>query len=71
MITDNLNPVFVQSIVVDYYFEVKQEMRVTVFDIDDFNATAKVEQNLLGSVDFRLDQVPSASGGVLTLHLQE
>jgi hypothetical protein len=71
VITDNLNPAFVKSIVVNYFFETKQEMRVTVFDIDDFNPTAKVEQNLMGSADFRLDQVLSSKGGVLTLPLRE
>lgn len=58
-----------KSVIVDYYFEQKQNMRVTVYDIDDFNENASVEQNLLGSADFRLDQVISSPGASISLPL--
>lgn len=35
MIADSLNPAWVTSIDVDYYFELAQNMIVAVFDIDD------------------------------------
>ncbi len=69
VITDNLNPAFVKSVVVDFYFEERQDMRISVFDIDDFKSGV-VEQNLLGSVDFRLDQVSRAPNGTLALEIK-
>ena len=32
---DNLNPVFVKEIKVDYYFEMQQIYKVEVYDVDD------------------------------------
>ena len=70
MITDNLNPSYVKAIMVDYFFEEKQEMRICVYDVDNFKPGAQVEQKLLGTVDFLLAQVASARGGVLTLPIK-
>ena len=35
VIPDNLNPVFVTPINLDYYFEKQQNLRVDVYDADD------------------------------------
>ena len=70
MITDNLNPSFVKAIMVDYFFEERQEMRICVYDVDNFDPGTKVEQNLLGSLDFLLAQVASARGGMLILPIK-
>ena len=66
VITDNLNPVFVQSVVLDYYFEERQELRFSVFDVDDFNETASPEQNLIGSIDLFLHEIVTRPNNKLT-----
>jgi len=67
VITDNLNPVFVKSILMNYYFEERQDVRISVYDVDDFSPNANVEQKLIGSVEFRLDQVLHSLDAQLTL----
>eukprot|EP00826_Nyctotherus_ovalis_P063438 TRINITY_DN9305_c0_g1_i3.p1 TRINITY_DN9305_c0_g1~~TRINITY_DN9305_c0_g1_i3.p1 ORF type:complete len:524 (+),score=144.09 TRINITY_DN9305_c0_g1_i3:541-2112(+) len=66
VITDNLNPVFVRSVTIDYFFEERQEIRFAVYDIDDFNATASPEQNLLGHVDLYVHDIVTAPDSKLT-----
>ncbi len=70
VITDNLNPVFVKSVLVNYYFEERQDLRVSVFDVDNFDPKAPVEQNLMGTVEFRMDQLLYAPNGTLTLPIK-
>ena len=60
---------FVKSILIDYLFEEKQEVKVSVYDIDDFAPTASVEQDLIGSVEFCLHDIVRSQGKPLTLHL--
>eukprot|EP00826_Nyctotherus_ovalis_P063437 TRINITY_DN9305_c0_g1_i11.p1 TRINITY_DN9305_c0_g1~~TRINITY_DN9305_c0_g1_i11.p1 ORF type:complete len:602 (-),score=182.36 TRINITY_DN9305_c0_g1_i11:111-1916(-) len=66
VIADNLNPVFVQSVVLDYFFEERQELRLSVFDVDDFSETASPEQNLIGSVELFLHEVVTSPHNKLT-----
>jgi len=66
IITDNLNPIFVRSVIVDYFFEERQEMRISVYDIDDFNEAASPEQNLIGYVDLHVHDVVTATDNKLT-----
>ena len=40
---DNLNPKFVTSFTVDYYFEERQKFKVEVYDMDDFGPKAPLE----------------------------
>eukprot|EP00826_Nyctotherus_ovalis_P019093 TRINITY_DN1582_c0_g1_i42.p1 TRINITY_DN1582_c0_g1~~TRINITY_DN1582_c0_g1_i42.p1 ORF type:complete len:444 (+),score=115.15 TRINITY_DN1582_c0_g1_i42:120-1451(+) len=70
VITDNLNPVFVRYIEVDYTFEERQDMRISVYDVDDFDPKASVEQNFIGAVEFRMDQLLMAPDKTLTLPIQ-
>lgn len=35
VVADNLNPAFVTTINMDYYFEVQQNMIIEVYDADD------------------------------------
>jgi copine 5/8/9 len=37
LLSDNLNPKFVTSFQVDYYFEIEQKIKFLVVDIDDSN----------------------------------
>lgn len=64
-ITDNLNPVFVQSVVINYMFEEKQDLRLAVYDIDDFRPEASIEQNLIGRIDLHVHDIVTAPGGKL------
>ena len=70
MITDNLNPVFVKSIIVDYCFEEKQEIKISIYDIDDFSEKAVMEQNLIGNIEFRMDELIYAPEQTLNLEIQ-
>eukprot|EP01022_Parablepharisma_sp_SALTPOND_P033544 TRINITY_DN88983_c1_g1_i1.p1 TRINITY_DN88983_c1_g1~~TRINITY_DN88983_c1_g1_i1.p1 ORF type:complete len:667 (-),score=68.56 TRINITY_DN88983_c1_g1_i1:61-1941(-) len=60
-ITDNLNPVFVKSVTIRYLFEERQDMRIAVYDIDDFRPEASVEQKLIGYVDLHVHEIVTAS----------
>ena len=45
IITDNLNPVFVKSVLINYMFEERQDIKIVVYDIDNFKEDASVEQD--------------------------
>eukprot|EP00826_Nyctotherus_ovalis_P039150 TRINITY_DN3738_c0_g3_i9.p1 TRINITY_DN3738_c0_g3~~TRINITY_DN3738_c0_g3_i9.p1 ORF type:complete len:552 (+),score=115.99 TRINITY_DN3738_c0_g3_i9:240-1895(+) len=60
-ITDNLNPVFVKSVVINYLFEERQPIRFSVYHITDFKETASVEQKLIGSVDMHVHELVTAA----------
>lgn len=70
IITDNLNPVFVRYVTINYSFEERQDIKITVYDVDDFNEKVSVEQNLIGEVNFRIDQLLMASDKTLTLPIK-
>jgi hypothetical protein len=70
VITDNLNPSFVRYVTVNYSFEERQDIRITVYDVDDFNEKVSVEQNLIGNVEFRMDQLLMSPNKTLTLPIQ-
>ena len=40
VIMDNLDPKFIKSFLVDYYFEERQNFKVEVYDMDDSNSNA-------------------------------
>ncbi len=57
MIMNNLNPVFVQPIVVKYRFEERQRMRIDLYDIDDMKNLANfASQDFIGSAEFVLSE---------------
>ena len=35
VIPDNLNPVFVTPLTLDYHFEIQQNLRIDIYDADD------------------------------------
>jgi hypothetical protein len=60
VIADDLNPVWVKSIDVDYFFEEIQDMLVAVYDIDDATRLNDLEaQQLIGEFRFHLGKVVS------------
>lgn len=71
MITDNLNPNYVKSVLVNYCFEERQEIKVSVYDVDNFDPKVSVEQTLIGSVIFRMDQLLYAPNKTLNLPIEQ
>ena len=58
MIPDNLNPVFVTALEVDFYFEENQNFMVEVYDADDHNDFMNLEkQELVGQFEFTLHKI--------------
>nr|CAJ2476277.1 unnamed protein product [Leishmania braziliensis] len=64
VIKNNLNPDFKTSISVNYYFEIRQTMRVEVWDSDKHKS-----DDLLGVAEFTLAHLISSRGSTLTLSL--
>ncbi|XP_002128214.2 copine-3 isoform X1 [Ciona intestinalis] len=58
MILNNLNPQFAKTILLDYYFEEVQKLKIAVFDIDD------ASQNL-GQADF-LGEIETTLGHIVS-----
>ncbi len=55
---DNLNPKFVTSFTIDYYFEEKSKFKVEVYDMDDFTKNASLAvQDFVGEHEFFLHEV--------------
>lgn len=70
VITDNLNPSFVRYVTINYSFEERQDVRISVYDVDDFNPAVSVEQNLIGIVEFRVDQLLTSADKTLVLAIR-
>jgi Ca2+-dependent lipid-binding protein len=51
VVDDDLNPKFVKSFEIEYFFEKKQPFKATVYDKDDNNS------EFIGSVEFTVSQV--------------
>jgi hypothetical protein len=57
---DNLNPVFVTEINMDYLFESQQLMVAEVYDCDDARTLANLsKQEFVGSFEFQLGKLVS------------
>jgi hypothetical protein len=69
VITDNLNPKFVKSVVINYCFEEKQLIKVKVFDVDDFREGVDVAQNPIGEVQFYAHEILKTKSAKLVLGL--
>ena len=55
---DTLNPEFVQTIEVEYFFEEQQLFRLDIYDCDDANQLHILEkQDHIGSFEFKLGKV--------------
>lgn len=69
LITDNLNPIFVKTVVLEYLFEERQEIKISVFHLDDTSDKAPVEQKLIGSVELCIHDVVRSSNRKKTMPL--
>ncbi|EDO39500.1 predicted protein [Nematostella vectensis] len=66
-VKNNLNPDFSKAISVDYYFELVQKLKFSVFDVD--NATKQLDDDdFLGSIECTLGQIVSKKS--FTKHLE-
>ncbi|KPA85388.1 copine i-like protein [Leptomonas pyrrhocoris] len=64
VLKNNLNPQFQTCIPVDYFFEIRQTMRVEVWDKDVHS-----KDDPLGNADFTMGQLMSSRGSTVTLTL--
>lgn len=61
VIMDNLNPIWVKSFDVQYHFERRDNYKVEVYDIDDFdNLTDFKKHDHVGTLEFALHEVVTA-----------
>ena len=59
-VMDNLNPVWQKKIVLDYNFEQRQMLRLSVYDLDSDSVGSKLEnQDFLGVAECSLGEVVS------------
>nr|XP_058962949.1 copine-3-like isoform X1 [Pocillopora verrucosa] len=67
-IQNNLNPDFAKGIVVDYYFEMVQKLKFSVYDVD--NETSSLgDDDALGDMECNLGQVVSKKSFASTLQI--
>jgi len=63
VVSDNLSPVWIKSLDVDYMFEEQQTFLVEVYDVDDPNRLMVLhEHDFIGSYQFTLGKVVSSKG---------
>lgn len=56
MVKNNLNPDFAKGVTLDYFFEMVQKLKFTVYDVD--NATSSLaDDDFLGEMECTLGQV--------------
>jgi hypothetical protein len=61
VIMDNLDPIWVKSFEVQYNFEVRENYKVEVYDVDDFNNVNNIKNHdFVGSLEFTLHDVVTA-----------
>ena len=61
VIMDNLNPSWIKSFDVQYHFEQRENYKVEVYDVDDFNNLDNfASHDKVGSAQFALHEVVTA-----------
>lgn len=70
-IQNTLNPEWNKKIQIDYYFEIKQEIRFNLYDIDSDNITQLDEHDFLGRCETSLAEIVAAPDGVLILKIKD
>uniref|UniRef100_A0A183C325 C2 domain-containing protein n=1 Tax=Globodera pallida TaxID=36090 RepID=A0A183C325_GLOPA len=66
VIDNNLNPEWDAKIMLDYFFETKQQLRFDVYDIDTENTRDLSSQDFLGRCECHLADIVAAVHGTLT-----
>ncbi|KAI7827632.1 Copine-domain-containing protein [Gamsiella multidivaricata] len=69
-IKDNLNPVFVNGLEVEYRFEMIQRLKFVVYDIDDKHSGNWSDQDFLGEVTTDMGSIIGSRGSQAVLQLQ-
>ncbi|KAG2385825.1 hypothetical protein C9374_002974 [Naegleria lovaniensis] len=67
-VRDNLNPNFVKSFVLDYFFEEVQHLKFAVYDIDNSTATLN-DDDFIGEMTTTLGEICGSRGQKLIKHL--
>ncbi|KAF9414817.1 hypothetical protein BGZ94_000278 [Podila epigama] len=70
-VKDNLNPVFVKALQLDYRFEAVQRIKFVVYDIDDKHSGKWSDQDFQGECITDLGSIIGARGGELALPLAQ
>lgn len=71
VVWDNLNPVFVKTFTVDYFFEETQDFRIEAYDMDDESKPNDLSaHDYIGCLDFKLGQVVTGRDQQLTAKMQ-
>jgi hypothetical protein len=63
MVSNNLNPKFAKSIVMDYYFEAVQNLRFAVWDVDNVKLPLE-KQDYIGDLHISVADLVSHGGTV-------
>ena len=67
VIADSLNPKWVKSMDVDYFFEAQQNFRLEIYDADDINNLLNLSlHDFVGRFDFQLSKIISGRDQELT-----
>lgn len=69
-IKNNLNPIFIKSIVIEYYFEVYQRLKFEVYDKDS-SSDVLHHHDFLGSLEISLGSIVGAPGAAVTKNLYD
>ncbi|KAG0245579.1 Copine-8 [Mortierella sp. GBA43] len=69
-IKDNLDPVFVKGLELDYHFESYQRLKFVVYDIDDKDSGSWSDQDFLGETETDLATIIGSRGRQHTINLR-
>merc|ERR1719365_103833 len=71
-VMDNLNPVWQKKVLLDYNFEQRQMLRLSVYDLDSDSIGSKLEsQDFLGVAECSLGEVVSKQSSGFSKELTE
>ena len=70
IIKDNLNPKFIKSFMMNYYFEETQPIRFAVYDIDEDSSSRLQDQDFIGEAIVNLGEIVGARGQSVAKPLQ-
>lgn len=72
VVWDNLDPTFVKTFTVDYFFEETQDFRIEAYDMDDESKPNDMSaHDYIGCLDFKLSQVVTGRDQTLTAKMQQ
>ena len=70
VVADNLNPQFVTTVTMDYFFEQQQNLRLDIYDADDATALGNLQkQEYIGSYEFVMGRLIASKNQEITANL--